>query len=211
MSEIIISILHGTFLAFGLIMPLGVQNLFIFNQGSMHSNVTKALPSVIAASLCDTLLIIIAVLGLSMSLMKNPTLKLIILCVGCIFLFYMGVSIWKQSSALAQDKPKHAYSWKKQIIFAMSVSLLNPHAIIDTIMVIGTNSLAYAGATKIAFTATCVIVSWIWFLSMALAGHHLHKLDNNGTWIRTINKIAALIIWIIALGLSVDVVRLFSV
>jgi len=209
MTEIIISIVHGIFLAFGLILPLGVQNLFLFNQGSMHSSVFKALPSVIAASLCDTILIVIAVLGLSMTLMENPTLKLIILCLGCLFLLYMGFNIWKQT-AQTQGKTKGAYSWKKQIMFAASVSLLNPHAIIDTIMVIGTNSLAYSGITKIAFTVTCITVSWIWFFTIAFAGHYLHKLDSNGTWLRRINQIAALIIWIIAFGLAIDIARILG-
>lgn len=204
MTEIIISILHGAFLAFGLILPLGVQNLFIFNQGSTHSSITKALPSIIAASICDTTLIIVAVLGLSMSLMENPTVKLVILCVGCIFLFYIGSSIWRQQLE-TKNEPKQAYSWKKQIMFACSVSLLNPHAIIDTIMVIGTNSLAYTGLAKMTFTFTCIAVSWIWFFTMAIAGHYMHKFDTNGIWIKRINKIAAMVIWIIAVGLCVDI------
>lgn len=209
MTEIIISILHAVFLAFGLILPLGVQNLFIFNQGSMHSSVFKALPSVLAASICDTLLIVAAVFGLSITLMSNPTLKLIILCLGCMFLFYMGFNIWKQT-APTKDKAKGAYSWKKQIIFASSVSLLNPHAIIDTIMVIGTNSLAYSGLPKISFTTTCIIVSWTWFFSLAIAGHHFHKLDPSGKWLIKINKIAALIIWVIAIGLGIDIARILE-
>ncbi len=40
---------------------------------------------------------------------------------------------------------------KKQILFAASVSLLNPHAILDTIGVIGTNSIQYIGSEKMGF------------------------------------------------------------
>ena len=39
-------------------------------------------------------------------------------------------------------------SARKQIGFAMSVSLLNPHAIMDTIGVIGTNAAIYGGVDK---------------------------------------------------------------
>ena len=39
-------------------------------------------------------------------------------------------------------------SARKQIGFAMSVSLLNPHAIMDTIGVIGTNAAIYEGVDK---------------------------------------------------------------
>jgi L-lysine exporter family protein LysE/ArgO len=75
-------------------------------------------------------------------------------------------------------------------------------------MVIGTNSLAYTGITKISYTISCIIVSWVWFISLGVAGHYLHKADSSGKWLKNINKIAALIIWVIALGLATDIIRL---
>ena len=36
MSE---AIIHGIILAFGLIIPLGVQNVFVFNQGASQPNI----------------------------------------------------------------------------------------------------------------------------------------------------------------------------
>ena len=47
-------LLHGFILALGLILPLGVQNVFVFNQGAVQSRFVKALPAIITASLCDT-------------------------------------------------------------------------------------------------------------------------------------------------------------
>lgn len=32
------ALVHGIILAFGLIIPLGVQNIFIFNQGATHKS-----------------------------------------------------------------------------------------------------------------------------------------------------------------------------
>lgn len=43
--------LYGVMLAFGLIIPLGVQNIFAFNQGATQRHFLHALPSVLAASL----------------------------------------------------------------------------------------------------------------------------------------------------------------
>lgn len=48
------AIIHGIVLAFGLILPLGVQNVFIFQQGAWQKQVWRALPAVISASVCDT-------------------------------------------------------------------------------------------------------------------------------------------------------------
>ena len=65
MSE---AIIHGIILAFGLIIPLGVQNVFVFNQGASQPNIWRA-PVVLTASICDTLLILIAVQGVSLVLL----------------------------------------------------------------------------------------------------------------------------------------------
>ena len=65
MSE---AIIHGIILAFGLIIPLGVQNVFVFNQGASQPNIWRA-SVVLTASICDTLLILIAVQGVSLVLL----------------------------------------------------------------------------------------------------------------------------------------------
>lgn len=49
--------IHGLFLALGLILPLGAQNVFVFNQGANQKQLIKTIPVIIAAGLCDTLLI----------------------------------------------------------------------------------------------------------------------------------------------------------
>ncbi len=66
MSE---AIIHGIILAFGLIIPLGVQNVFVFNQGASQPNIWRAVPVILTASICDTLLILIAVQGVSLVLL----------------------------------------------------------------------------------------------------------------------------------------------
>jgi L-lysine exporter family protein LysE/ArgO len=197
MVEIIIAIVHGFILALGLIIPLGIQNVFIFNQGATQPTFIKALPSVITASICDTIGIIAAVLGVSFLIMNSILLKLLVFAVGFVFLIYMGVLTWKK--AAVTNKTKYpALSAKKQIIFAASVSILNPHAIIDLIAVIGTNSAEYSNQSKIAFTTSCIAVSWIWFFGLAFAGHTIHKFDRNGLWVKVINKAAAILILLIA-------------
>ncbi|TMZ55245.1 amino acid transporter, partial [Klebsiella pneumoniae] len=61
----IAAFLHGIVLAFGLILPLGTQNVFVFNQGASQPKFRGAVPVILTASLCDTLLILLAVVGVS--------------------------------------------------------------------------------------------------------------------------------------------------
>ncbi len=92
--------LHGFVLAFGLILPLGPQNVFVFNQGALQSNLIKALPVVITAAVCDTILITLAILGVSVIVLSFSWLQTIVYGIGFLFLIYMGWSIWKSAPCL---------------------------------------------------------------------------------------------------------------
>lgn len=191
--------LHGTILAFGLILPLGVQNVFVFSQGATQQRLVRAFPASITAALCDTLLILLAVFGLSVIVLQFEWLRIALMSAGIIFLLYMGYTIWQ--SKPTTTKNNDALPIKKQILFALSVSLLNPHAILDTIGVIGTSALKYSGVTQIYFTAACILISWLWFFGLTLAGASLKKVDSSGKLMNVFNKCSAVFIWATAIYL----------
>ncbi|WP_411843139.1 LysE/ArgO family amino acid transporter [Salinicoccus sp. HZC-1] len=197
------ALIHGIILAFGLILPLGAQNVFVFNQGASQPRFRGAVPVIITASLCDASLILLAVLGVSVIVLTVPILQTVIFSAGILFLLYMGWSIWKSDPASLSQK-EAAMPTKKQILFAMSVSLLNPHAILDTIGVIGTSSLSYEGNEKIIFTASCILVSCLWFIGLAVAGRIVGNFDTEGKLLKTINKISAIMIWCVAIYLGIQ-------
>jgi L-lysine exporter family protein LysE/ArgO len=186
--------IHGFILAFGLILPLGVQNVFIFNQGAMQPRWIYVIPVVLTASICDTLLISLAVFGVSAVVLGVGWIKVTLLLVGILFLIYMGYTTWK-SKPKSEETNVPTYTYRKQIVFAASVSLLNPHAIMDTIGVIGTSSLSYTGTEKITFMVVCILVSWLWFFGLSIVGRLIGKLDQSGRFILLVNKISAFIMW----------------
>ncbi|MFJ5670157.1 LysE/ArgO family amino acid transporter [Bacillus safensis] len=201
-----IAIIHGIVLAFGLILPLGAQNVFVFQQGALQPRLYRAMPVVITAALCDTFLIALAVIGVSVVVFTIPVLQIGLYIIGFCFLVCMGWSVWNTSSSSGDQEKQKLMTARKQIVFACSVSLLNPHAILDTIGVIGTNSLQYSGAEKLAFTLACIIVSWLWFMGLALLGKMLGKLDTNGKWMNRINKASAVMIWLVALYIAYQLI-----
>lgn len=191
------AVIHGLLLAIGLILPLGVQNIFVFNQGANQRKFRHALPAVITAGLCDSLLIVLAVIGVSLILMSFPLLQIVVYIIGLVFLLYMAWSLWHEQSTQLDDQ--RGISPAKQISFALSVSLLNPHAIMDTIGVIGTSASAYAGSEKIAFTIATISISWLWFIFLAIAGRSVGHFDKSGRLLIILNKISSIIIVIVAL------------
>lgn len=187
--------IHGICLAIGLILPLGVQNLFIFQQGVVQPRFRYVLPAVLTAALCDTLLILCAVHGVSMFLFKFSMLKFITIGAGVIVLFYMGYLTWQSNATRSSFQCMQAFSTKKQIAFAISVSFLNPNAIFDILGVIGTSSAQYEGSEKMIFATACVLVSWIWFFSLAIIGRVLGEYKNIDRLMVLLNKISAVLIW----------------
>jgi L-lysine exporter family protein LysE/ArgO len=188
------AILQGMLLSAGLILPLGVQNVFVFNQGAAQPKFLRALPVIITASLCDTILISLAVFGISVIVFAVPIVKMVLLAAGLLFLVYMGFITWNNKPN-HDSNPEAALSPTKQIAFAASVSLLNPHAILDTVGVIGTSSVSYFGKDRLAFTLACISVSWLWFFALAVAGRQVGRVDKSGKFILLLNKASAFIMW----------------
>ncbi|PNZ67892.1 amino acid transporter [Staphylococcus croceilyticus] len=191
------AIIHGLLLALGLILPLGAQNIFIFNQGANHTKFKRVIPVIITAGLCDTILILLAVIGVSIILLTIPVLQLIIYIIGLIFLLYMAWTLW-HASPQTIEVSHQTFSPRKQISFALSVSLLNPHAIMDTIGVIGTSASAYFGSEKVVFTLATISISWIWFILLAVLGRTVGQIDKSGKLVLLLNKLSSMIILIVA-------------
>jgi L-lysine exporter family protein LysE/ArgO len=191
----IAALFHGFILAIGLIIPLGVQNFFIFSQGATRDRFSSVLPIVISASLCDTMLILLAVSGVSIVVMNFVWMKTVLLVLGILFLLYMGFLSWKAKPQASNNQPERPTQISKLILYTIMISVLNPHAILDTIGVIGTSSMSYEGGEKVAFTAACVMVSWLWFFFLALLGRLIGSKDPTGKLVLVLNKLSAIVMW----------------
>ena len=138
---------------------------------------------------------------MSVVVLEFAWLRAVMLGAGVVFLAYIG---WRLASAPALEltgNPGKLLGVRAQIGFTASVSLLNPHAILDTVGVIGTNALAYPVPGRWAFTGGCVLVSWAWFLGLAVAGRAVGDAASGDGWLRRLNTASAVIIWAVALYL----------
>ena len=203
-----VAFFHGFVLGFGLILPLGPQNTFVLTQGAAHARLARAMPAVAVAALCDTALIVIAVLGVSLVVLTFAWVKTALLLAGVGFLVVFGVLLWRgAASAEGGEAGSDRWPLRRQVAFAASVSLLNPHAILDTTGVIGTSSLSYAGDERVAFTIAAILVSWMWFLTLAVAGRLLMAVPGMRG---ILNRVSAGIMWATAAYLATDLAKVLS-
>lgn len=189
---------HGFVLAAALIVAIGPQNVFIFQQGIAQPRLVRTVPTVLTAAIADTLLIGISVVGLSVVILRFAWLRTAMFAAGAIFLAYYGWALLRQP-ALAVDPDTESFlRTRQQIGFTASVSLLNPHALLDTIGVIGTNALAYGGPDRWYFAIGCVVVSWVAFSALALAGRLFESTKTGSRLIEYVNPASAIVMWLFA-------------
>ncbi|MBW7474281.1 LysE family transporter [Paenibacillus oenotherae] len=186
---------YGLLMALGLILPLGVQNLYVLTQGMLQPSLLKGLPTSITASLSDTFLILLSVTGLNAVIAAVPELAIVMNVAGILFLWYMGYRAWQSEAFSGAGNSAGDATVKKQILFTLSVSLLNPHAIIDTLSVIGASSLHYEGREQLLFLSACILVSWLWFHGLLLLGRIVVHSNRTRGWFNYLNQLSALLLW----------------
>lgn len=191
----------GFSLTLSMIIPIGTQNSMLINQGisKNHHKMTAAL-----FVLYDALLISMGVLGGSILLSHNPMLFNLLTWGGILFLTVYGSLSMK--SAIVQSKNTTDTVLKKKsakIVFltSLAVTFLNPHAYIDTVMVIGSVGGQYADDGKIYFLIGCIFGSLTWFTCLALGAAKLSTQLSKPKVKMTVDIMIALVMWAVALSL----------
>lgn len=197
--------LNGIVLGLSLVMPLGPLNIFIFNNSAVQQRLLAILPVILVASICDLSLIFFAVMGVDV-ISTITWFKPVLMIVGIAFLLYMGTKMWKEASPIILETatPRGVPS---QIMSSMTLSLLNPHAILDTFVVIGAVSATYIGMDKHLFTAGCMFSDFAWFLFLGLFGFFLRHIPHGPKIFFFINRFSAVVMIYLGLQLTFDLFR----
>lgn len=171
--------LKGFLLGLSMILPIGPQNLFVLNQGLLGFR--RGLLAAATTGVCDTLLILAGAAGLSATLSRLSGLRAVLLGVGAVFLAYLGIgSLVRSGDLRATAREAGAPSSGRQrgrvaplpeiLLAGVAVSWGNPHAILDTVAVLGSSIAAQGPATRLPFALGTVSASWAFFLGLAAAG-----------------------------------------
>lgn len=197
------ALIRGFLLALALILPIGPQNAFVLARGSQSRRLRQALPVVLTAALSDTLLIAIAVGGVGLVLQSVPWLSHILSAAGIVYILYIGLMFWISAGDDAHLGGAAAPDVRSDISKSLSVSLLNPHAILDTVGIIGTASAQYLTlGPRITFAIGAVVVSWLWFFALALFGQALGLADGSGRLRFYLQRTSAVLMWAVAVHMA---------
>ncbi|MDA8192993.1 MAG: LysE family transporter [Thermaerobacter sp.] len=113
---------------------------------------------------------------------------------------WLGWQSWHSPVRAAQSSDTAAYwTLRRRLLHTLRASLLNPHAIMDTLVVVGGGAAAYATpADKLAYALAAVLVSWVWFFAISLTGRGLGRLRDQTRTLRWVNRLSAVIMWTVA-------------
>ena len=192
----------GMVLSISLIMAIGPQNAHVLRMGLQRQHLWL---TVAVCALADVVLIGLGVFGLAQ--LGGLSDKLLGALIGAGVLF-LGVYGWQafqrflkpQALALMNDDTgKHQLAaapvtQRQAILSALAFSWLNPHAWLDTAVLIGTASLAY-GQGSTSFGLGAATGSLVWFVVLGTAAFWLgRRLNSLHIW-RVLDGAVALMMW----------------
>lgn len=192
----------GMVLSMSLIMAIGPQNAHVLRMGLQRQHLWL---TVAVCALADIVLISLGVLGLAQLGGLSDKLLGALIGAGVLFLGVYGWQAFQRflqpqaaaplTSAQAAGQPAPApLSQRQAILSALAFSWLNPHAWLDTAVLIGTASLAY-GQGSTAFGLGAATGSVVWFLVLGAAAFWLgRRLNSLHIW-RVLDGAVALMMW----------------
>ncbi len=197
--------MSGMLLSLSLIIAIGPQNAHVLRMGLLRSHVGL---TVVACALTDLLLIALGVAGLASVGTLSPMVHGALLGGAILFLVHYG---WQAAmralrnqyaglNAASADAPRNR---AQALGAALAFSWLNPHAWLDTAVLIGTASLAYqhagdgygTGVGNWVFGAGAATGSMLWFVALGLGAQALaQKLAKPAVW-RALDATVAVTMW----------------
>ncbi len=167
----------GLALSLSLIMALGPQNAHVLRAGMLRQHLGL---TVAVCAISDALLIALGVAALARLGQLSPLLMALLLAGGAAFLLvYSARALLRCLRPAAVDLGAPAGPVSRASAFAqvMAFTWLNPHAWLDTAVLIGTASLAHAAPMNWVFGAGAATGSAVWFTlwgaAAAVAGRRL--------------------------------------
>jgi L-lysine exporter family protein LysE/ArgO len=202
---------HGFLLALALILPIGPQNSFILSRSANPGPWTRVLPVVVVASMSDTILIGTAIRGCHWLADAVAAVRWVLMGAGVVFLVWMGVRSWRDVPGAGGGGSQAASALGRDIRYALAVSWLNPHAVLDTVVVLGGGAAIYRAAVhRAAYAMAAILVSWLWFSGLAVAGRKAQRWAEPVRVRLWINRISALIMWGVALHYVFQIGQMLS-
>lgn len=193
--------LQGLLLGLAYLAPIGMQNLYVINT-ALRMGTLRTYQVAGITTTFDITLALGCFFGVGLLLDKVPALVNVMLFVGCIALAYFGVRMIR--SKPSTEKELNVSEPLLKVTFAcFAVTWLNPQAVLDGTMLLGSMRASLPSGVSAAFILGVVTASCVWFGGLATTTRVFRsKID--GPVLRGINVLCGAIIIIYGLKLGYE-------
>ena len=200
----------GVVLSLSLIMAIGPQNAHVMRMGLLRQHLWLTISVCVAT---DIVLIGAGVTGLAQLGGLSRKWLGVMTGTGALVLLLYGVQAMRRflrpspvpvvltGLQNASDTSAAPMSRRQAVALALALSWLNPHAWLDTAVLIGTASLAYAAPDNAVFGLGAAVGSALWFVSLGGAMWGLGRRLNSPCIWRAMDALVALMMWVTAMWL----------
>jgi len=195
----------GLTLGASLIMAIGAQNAFVLRQGLRREHVAAV---VTACVMLDVLLMAVGVSGLGAVLGERPRFVQAATVAGALVLAWYSLSAFRRAFSphgLSTDRGGAAQPLGAVVAQALSISLLNPHVYMDTVLLVGSVGAQQPGGQRLAFLAGSGLSSLLWFAGLGFGARLLSPLFARPVAWRVLDLLVGLTMAWIAFGLATSV------
>lgn len=195
--------LSGFGISAALIMAIGAQNAHVLRQGLRREHVAM---TIAVCAVCDAALIIVGIAGLGSLFSANPDWMTIARYAGAAFLGWYGLRALRSAlrgSSMEVDArhTRRGLTRRQALLAAIGFSLLNPHAYLDTVVLIGSIGSQQAEAVRPIFAAGAVTASFVWFILLGYGARVLTPIFSRPVAWRVLDALVAAMLWTIAASL----------
>jgi L-lysine exporter family protein LysE/ArgO len=198
--------LKGFLTCASLIVAIGAQNSFVLRQGILRSHIFL---TAVTCVICDAILICLGIFGMGGVVALNPFFGKVICLAGVLFLIWFGLrallKALQGTSALAVDKGAGGTA-RSTILAGLGFSLLNPHAYLDAMVLLGGMATSFDKTERASFAGGAVMASACWFFLVAYGARVLLPLFRRPKAWAAFDFGIALVMWWLALGLAARVI-----
>ncbi|WP_281300279.1 MULTISPECIES: LysE family transporter [unclassified Iodidimonas] len=208
------SFLEGFVISIGLVMAIGPQNAFLLRQ-AVHRQHPMAVA--LTCFLADAVLISLGALGAGAFFASHPLLRQSATAMGILFISFYAFLAFRAAARpspgledkTAMGKANMARpTARRAALVALALTLFNPHAYVDTLVLVGGLASAHAaGLDRLSFTVGAVLGSAVWFFGLAQMAGRAAPFLSSPRGLRRLDLAIGIIMTLIALALAFRAIK----
>ena len=168
------TILKGMMIGFAFIAPIGMQNLYVFNN-AISTKLQRALLYALFVWLADASFSLAAFFGMGAIISANEIIKLGVMLIGGILVLWIGYGIMRSANSIQIAEASQALPVKKALLTSIIVSWANPQALVDGSLMLGALRGTLLTNQVLPFIGGVLAATFIWFFSITIAMNSLKE------------------------------------